>query len=92
MGVTWPPTLEDIPESSHGRDFCKNFRSVYVVEGVSGSHMNQFLNRLDFQTSIQRLLPFVVFEASQVLRKLSNFCSVGKTAKEPPADMQLWLA
>ena len=34
FGVSWPPTLKDIPGPGHGRVFREKFCSVYVVKGV----------------------------------------------------------
>ena len=44
-GVTWPPTLEDIPEPNHSRTFCKKFHSVYMVKGVWILLTHLLLNR-----------------------------------------------
>ena len=34
LGVSWPPTHEDILEPIYGRVFREKFRSVYVGKGV----------------------------------------------------------
>ena len=44
-GESWPPTLEDIPEPSHGRVFREKFRSVHVVKGVWSLLTDLFFNR-----------------------------------------------
>ena len=45
LGVSWPPTPEDIPDPSHGRVFREKFRSVNVVKGVWSLLTDLLLNR-----------------------------------------------
>ena len=45
LGVSLPPTPEDISEPSHGRAFREKFRSVYVVKGVWNLLTDLFFNR-----------------------------------------------
>ena len=44
-GVTWPQTLEVIPEPSHGRVFGEKFHSAYVVKGVWSLLTDLLFNR-----------------------------------------------
>ena len=45
LGVSWPPTHEDILEPIHGKVFREKCCSVYVVKGGWGLFKDLFLNR-----------------------------------------------